>query len=134
MRHRDETDLIECPYGDVARVVAGGDGGIANVHVVRVTNGGGSEPIWSENGLALFFRNKGMLYTSAFDRNRNSFEWPAELVLEGEYNVGPPGHQHYDVSPDGNKFLMIKEGAQIRPEQIRLIRNWTALLPAQDDS
>ncbi len=40
VRHRDETDLIQCPYGDVARVVTNGDGGIANVHVVRVTKGG----------------------------------------------------------------------------------------------
>ncbi len=39
VRHRDETATIECPYGDVARVVTGGDGGVANVHVVRVTKG-----------------------------------------------------------------------------------------------
>jgi len=40
VRYRDRTDPIDCPYGNVTRVVTGGEGGIANVHVVRVTEGG----------------------------------------------------------------------------------------------
>ena len=39
VRYRDETEPAACPYGDVTRVVTGGDGGVANVHVVRVTKG-----------------------------------------------------------------------------------------------
>ena len=39
VRHRDETDPLECPFGHVQRVVTGGEGGIANVHVVNVTKG-----------------------------------------------------------------------------------------------
>lgn len=40
VRYEDETDPIPCPYGEVRRVVTGGEGGVANVHVVRVTRGG----------------------------------------------------------------------------------------------
>lgn len=40
VRYEDETDPIDCPYGDVRRVVTGGEGGVANVHVVRVSKGG----------------------------------------------------------------------------------------------
>lgn len=39
VRHRDETDPIDCPFGQVQRVVTGGDGGVSNVHVVSVTKG-----------------------------------------------------------------------------------------------
>ena len=39
VRYRDSTGAIECPFGTVTRVVTGGDGGVANVHVVRVTAG-----------------------------------------------------------------------------------------------
>ena len=39
VRHRDGTEPIACPFGEVRRVVTGGEGGIANVHVVRVTRG-----------------------------------------------------------------------------------------------
>ena len=35
----DETAPIDCPYGIVQRVVTGGAGGVANVHVVEVTRG-----------------------------------------------------------------------------------------------
>ncbi len=39
VRHRDETQPINCPYGHVQRIVTGGEGGIANVHVVKITKG-----------------------------------------------------------------------------------------------
>lgn len=39
VRYRSETDKTICPYGNVERIVTGGDGGIANVHVVTVTRG-----------------------------------------------------------------------------------------------
>jgi len=39
VRARDETEATECPFGHVQRIVTGGAGGVANVHVVRVTSG-----------------------------------------------------------------------------------------------
>ena len=39
VRYADETRAVSCPYGDVARIVTGGAGGTANVHVVSVTQG-----------------------------------------------------------------------------------------------
>jgi mannose-6-phosphate isomerase-like protein (cupin superfamily) len=39
VHYLDQTDEIPCSYGDVRRIVTGGKGGVANVHVVRVTRG-----------------------------------------------------------------------------------------------
>jgi len=39
VRYLDQTSEIPCPYGNVKRVVTGGDGGVANVHIVSVTKG-----------------------------------------------------------------------------------------------
>jgi quercetin dioxygenase-like cupin family protein len=39
VRYRRQTPPIDCPYGQVQRVVTAGLGGIANVHIVRVTAG-----------------------------------------------------------------------------------------------
>ena len=39
VRHRDETSPIDCPFGHVQRIVTGGEGGVANVHVVKITKG-----------------------------------------------------------------------------------------------
>ena len=37
VRYLDQAPALDCPYGQVRRVVTGGCGGIANLHVVRVT-------------------------------------------------------------------------------------------------
>ncbi len=39
VHHRDKTPPIDCPFGHVQRIVSGGEGGVANVHVVKVTKG-----------------------------------------------------------------------------------------------
>ena len=39
VHHRDETPPIDCPFGHVQRIVTGGEGGVANVHVVKITKG-----------------------------------------------------------------------------------------------
>lgn len=37
--YEDQTAPMECPYGHTTRIVTGGVGGVANVHVVEVTEG-----------------------------------------------------------------------------------------------
>jgi mannose-6-phosphate isomerase-like protein (cupin superfamily) len=39
VRHRDETPPADWPFGTMQRIVTGGEGGIANVHVAMVTKG-----------------------------------------------------------------------------------------------
>jgi len=39
VRHLSKTVAIPCPYGNTARVITGGEGGVANVHVITVTDG-----------------------------------------------------------------------------------------------
>lgn len=39
VRYLDQSAVIDCPYGHVRRIVTGGAGGVANVHVVSVTKG-----------------------------------------------------------------------------------------------
>ncbi len=39
VRYRDQTETLDCPFGHVKRIVTGGAGGVANVHVVKVARG-----------------------------------------------------------------------------------------------
>ncbi len=39
VHHLDETPPLDCPFGHVQRIVTGGQGGIAIVHVVKITKG-----------------------------------------------------------------------------------------------
>ncbi len=54
----------------------------------------------------------------------------AEVLFEAEYYgsaSGPPGRT-YDISPDGTRFLMIKEGVASDdtsvPTELILVQNW----------
>jgi hypothetical protein len=53
VRHRDETSPLECPFGHVQRIVTGGEGGIANVHVAKITKG---RRFWRPTKARVFFR------------------------------------------------------------------------------
>ena len=39
VQQQDQTEPIDYPFGHVQRIVTGGEGGVANVHIVRVTQG-----------------------------------------------------------------------------------------------
>ena len=85
---------------------------------------GGGEPVWSPDGSELFYRidNKMMVVSIRTKPTFNSSRPP--VLVEGSYLVTTRtrGNQYYDISPDGQRFLMIKE-----PEgqsQINVVLNW----------
>ena len=48
-------------------------------------------------------------------------------LLEGPFAFGGSPGRSFDVSPDGRRFLMIKEGTSDKdaaPPQIVVVRNW----------
>jgi len=50
----------------------------------------------------------------------------AKVLFEGQYQPTPGTLPNYDVSHDGQRFLMIKpsEQAQVAPTQINVVLNW----------
>ena len=49
-------------------------------------------------------------------------------LFEGHYlSAGGYARANYDVSPDGQRFLMLRpvEGEQAAPTQINVVLNWT---------
>ncbi len=49
-----------------------------------------------------------------------------KVLFEGLYEPTPATFPYYDVSPDGQRFLMLKRGeqAQSAPTQINVVLNW----------
>ena len=73
---------------------------------IRVSTGGGSEPVWSRDGSELFFRRGHELRTQPFDDDGPAP--PARRLFEGVFLTDPGGSQAaYDVHPDG-RFLMLR--------------------------
>ena len=57
-----------------------------------------------------------------------SFGTP-ELLFSGTYDAAHIGHQHFDVSLEGERFLMVKHGVAAGPTEVRVILNWLRELP-----
>ncbi len=59
---------------------------------------------------------------------------PPEVLFEGRYAARSSGNPNYDVSADGQRFLMIAEGETddtSPPAQIVVVENWTEELKAR---
>lgn len=93
----------------------------------QVSTGGGAWATWARNGRELFFRNGAALMAVPVQTDQGFAAGNPKVVFEGQYAT-PQGGRPYDVSPDGRRFLMIKEGAatgDAAPQaQIILVQHW----------
>src|SRR5262249_49881075 len=90
----------------------------------QISNGGGSDPLWSPDGRELFFSSVHKLL--AVDvKSEEAFSAGAPRVLfEGNYLFGR--ELNYDVTPDGKRFVVVKRSDDERfmKEEIRVVLNW----------
>lgn len=100
---------------------------------VRVSTAGGNSPRWTRGGRELVFtraKQRDLLQVLAVAVNTHHgfrFE-PPRVLFEGSYLDTVPAHG-YDVSPDGETFVMVKRGAS-EPfvTTMNLVLDWEAEL------
>jgi len=88
----------------------------------QVSTEGGTEPVWARNG-ELFYRNGDKMMAVATNTKGNFSADTPKLLFEGHYatyNTMPA----YDVTPDGQRFLLAKTAEQ-GPREISVVLNWT---------
>jgi eukaryotic-like serine/threonine-protein kinase len=109
----------------------------------QVSTNGGTQPVWARNGQELFYESMGTLMRVSVKTGATFERGTPEKVFDGPYLFRQPGQmlgRMYDVSADGQRFLMIKEispsraspgfvaagGADERPTSARiiLVQNW----------
>jgi eukaryotic-like serine/threonine-protein kinase len=91
----------------------------------QISTGGGREPRWARNGRELFFR-KGAQMMSVEITTQPTFSaaTPTELFVR-TLNLPDTGSPDYDVSPDGQRFLMLREAPHdLPPLQLNVVLNW----------
>lgn len=90
----------------------------------QVTTTGGEEPNWSSDGRELFYRADRRLMVVPVETRGRFTAGPATLLLDGIYNLRSETGISFDVSPRGDRFLMIRpaeEGA--RTARLRVVLN-----------
>ncbi len=87
-----------------------------------VSRGGGT-PVWSRNGRELFYLGApGRVMAVPIQPGRTFAAGNPQQVLEGPYLTR--GFRTYDVSPDGQRFLMIKDTAAAEGPTLVVVQNW----------
>ena len=93
----------------------------------QVSIGGGGEPVWAPDGRDLFYRNGDRMMAVAIETEPELSVGTPRLLFEGRFlpvlSGDDPGGS-YDISPDGQRFLMIKREQDLVPTEIIVILNW----------
>ncbi len=96
-----------------------------------VSRGGGTEPRWSRNGRELFFESGGQLKVVDVPAGPTfSPGNPRTLFSLAGYRRARNRPQ-YDVSPDGTRFLMIRERGAMTTPSVVYVENWLTELRAK---
>ena len=76
---------------------------------IPISIDGGTEAVWGRNGRELFYRNRDKMMAVAVRTEPAFSAEKPRLLFEGRYEMGAvSGMVNYDVSRDGQRFLMLK--------------------------
>ncbi|MFN9119993.1 MAG: hypothetical protein ACK5XT_18515, partial [Gemmatimonas sp.] len=90
---------------------------------IQVSNGGGSEPVWSRDGRALYYRQGDALMAAAVSVTPTFAVQSRRQLFAGAYEASGP-HANYDAAPDGRHLLMLKAKDDRAP--VVMVINWAA--------
>ena len=91
---------------------------------IRVSRDGGGEPRWAHDSRTLCFRETGQIFeaTIVIEPDLDVTD-VTTLPIDDAYDAAASGHQHYDLSLESDKFLMVRHGRRFYPESVYVIEN-----------
>jgi len=98
----------------------------ADAAVYRVSTTGGTEPVWGRSGQELFYRNADGDLVAASVVTQPSFRVTRQQALFSALDYGANIFSaQYDVSEDGQRFLMVLRGRAGTVGEAVVVMNWT---------
>jgi hypothetical protein len=91
-----------------------------------ISSEGGSNPVWARNGRELFYRNVTRMMAVDITTDPAFRAGTPRMLFDGPQYRDAAGRADFDVSPDGQRFLMLKEAEQ-QPgalTQLHVVLNW----------
>jgi len=109
---------------------------------IQISNAGGTDPVWRRMGGELYYRQGNKMMMVAVDTRGSELRASApKMLFEGIYyegtgascEMGGPTAANYDVTPDGQRFLMVRDNsAGIFGTRAIVVLNWTEELKARE--
>ena len=101
---------------------------------MAVSVDGGSEPRWSRETGELFFRSGRRMMVADVQTDGDLVVSEPRLLFEASYHAS--GVVNYDVSPDGQHFVMIETDPNGDGRRLEIVLNWfdelERLVPTED--
>jgi len=93
----------------------------------QISTEGGTEPVWNPNGKELFYRSGDKMMAVDITTKPGFSVGKPRMLFQGAFVPTTATGPDYDVSPDGQRFLMIKASEQtssLSLTQIVVVQNW----------
>jgi serine/threonine-protein kinase len=92
----------------------------------QISSEGGKEPLWARNGKQLFYRWGNQVWVVAVRKDKGFSSGKPLLLFEKPGLVTADPIRHWDLSLDGQRFLMVKQDDR-KPEpstEMMFVQNW----------
>jgi len=96
-----------------------------------ISTAGGDEPVWSADGRELFYRQGTQMMAVSVESEETFNVLSRQTLFEGNFDTTPCCGAAYDVSPDGQYFLMVPRS---QATQIKVVLNWFEKLERLDST
>lgn len=92
---------------------------------LKISPAHGSEPMWTQGGRELVYREGDKMMAVSIDPATGA-SGPPQVLFSGPYpdNTGWTRPRSYDVTPDGQRFLLTKLPGERRQPRVMLVLNW----------
>jgi serine/threonine-protein kinase len=101
---------------------------------IPISNNGGTDPLWRHDGRQLYYRLGDLMMVVDVSYGRSLEVSKPKVLWRGNYLAGAgsscgmagPTSANYDVTPDGERFLMIQDASPTAEcERLRVVSNWS---------
>jgi len=102
---------------------------------IQVSADGALEPVWSWDSREIFYRSGLEMLVVSVSPGREPVLSPPRQLFTGRFERNLFGGEsaNFDVSPKGDRFLMVRRKETVQPTVIHIVLNWPSVfLPAGD--
>jgi serine/threonine-protein kinase len=96
----------------------------------HVSSEGGTDPVWSRDGRELFYRQGDQMMAVKVAAAREFVASKPVRLFEARFSADDSG-PNYDISPDGQSFLLTRGDQMAAAGQLQVVLNWFAELMAR---
>jgi serine/threonine-protein kinase len=96
----------------------------------QVSTSGGEQPRWTRGGREIVYREADRMMAVSFDPVSGRSTRP-QLLFRGEYRTLGNSQTTYDVTSDGNRFLMVRDAPHAPQPHVIVVLNWLQTVRAR---